>query len=205
MAIGDDFSVATNGNIRYTGSGSNYTVLELHRYLQGLADDAQAAGDDLVDITSSTPSDRSTDQIITLNSPYNIDDTAARHLYDGSITQSGGNDVYSGLRVVGTVVSGTEPMIVQDNKVLPPYWGTGINADAANLIIMRILVKSRSGGADIDGKRIRVLSRELGDQYKEFPVTLGLANSVAAISTGVDLNNASSDATIQGWTSITNT
>jgi hypothetical protein len=188
MAIADDVSVAVSGNIRYTGSTPNYTVLELHRYLQGLADDAQASGDDLVDITSTTPSDRSTDQIITLNSPYNIDDTLARHLYDGSITQDGGNTVYSGLRVVGTVVSGTEPMIVQDNKVLPAWWGTGVNADAANLIIMKILVKTRSGGADIDGKRIRVLARELASQYKEFPVTLGLANSVAAISTSTDLS-----------------
>ena len=32
MAIADDFSVATSGDIRYTGSGTNYTVLEFHRY-----------------------------------------------------------------------------------------------------------------------------------------------------------------------------
>jgi hypothetical protein len=204
MAIADDFKVLTNGDIRYVGTTPNYTVLELHRFLAGLADDAQAAGDDLVDITTITPSDRSTDQIVTLNAPYNIDDTAARHLYDGSITQAGGDTIYSGLRVLGTVVAGTEIMIVQDNKVLAPYWGTGINADAANNIIMRLLIKSRSGGADIDGKRVLTLARDLGKQYREFPVTLGLANSVSAISTATDLNNANTDTTIQGWTSIVN-
>ena len=91
MAIADDFSVSTTGDIRYTGSGANYTVLELHRFLQDLADDAQASGNDLVDITVDTPSDRSTDQIITLNAPFNIDDAAARHLYDGSIEQDDGD------------------------------------------------------------------------------------------------------------------
>jgi hypothetical protein len=205
MAIADDFSVAVNGDIRYTGSGTNYTVLQLHRFLQDLADDAQSSGDDLVDITTDTPSDRSTDQIIALNSPYNIDDTAARHLYDGSVSQDGGNTLYSGLRVLGSVVAGTEIMVVQDDKVLPAYWGTGINEDTANAIIMRLLVKSRADGADIDGKRILVLARELGDQYREFGVTLGLANSVAAISTAADLNNETADSTIEGWSTIANT
>ena len=99
MAIGDDFSVATNGDIRHTSGTNTYTVLELHRWLQGLADDAAASGNDLVDITSTTPSERSTDNIITLNSPYNIDDDASEYLYDGSISQNGGDDLYSGLVV----------------------------------------------------------------------------------------------------------
>ena len=39
MAIADDFTVSSAGDIRYTGSDTWYTVLELHRFLQGLADD----------------------------------------------------------------------------------------------------------------------------------------------------------------------
>ncbi len=204
MAIADDFSVAVNGNIRYTGTGSNYTVLEFHRYLGALMDDAQAAGDDLADITTDTIDERSTDQILTLNSPFNIDDTAAQHLYDGSITQKGGNERYSGLRVLGSVVAGTEILIIQDDKVLPAYWSTGINVDATRSIIMQLLIKSRTGGADIDGGRIITRAADFGFQYKEFPVVLGLANSVSALSTEDDLNNDKSDATIQGYTDIAN-
>lgn len=203
MVIATDISVTVAGDFRWTGDGSTtHTVLAFHRYIGALMDDAQAAGDDLLDITSETASDRSTDQIITLNSPYNIDDTLAEHLFDGSITQNGGDDVYSGLSVVGTVVSGTQPMLVQDDKALASYWGEGINSDAANLIIMKVMIKSREGGADIDGKRIKLLSRELGDQYREFPVTLGLANSVGAISNQADLNNTTAEATIEAWTII---
>jgi hypothetical protein len=206
MSIADDISIAINGDIRHTGDGSTYyTVLALKNFLGALLDDAQAAGDDLADITTDTIYERSTDEILTLNSPYNVDDTLIEHLYDGSITQNDGDDVYSGLYVVGVVESGTEPMIVQDNKVLVPYWGTGINADAAENVLMKLMVKSRSGGADINNKKVRVLARRFGDSYAEFDVTLGLANATAAIFTADDLNNEKSAVTIEGYTSIVNT
>ena len=60
-------------------------------------DDAAASGDDILDITDATASERSTDNIITLKAPYNIDDTAAQHLYDGSIIQAGGDTIYDGI------------------------------------------------------------------------------------------------------------
>lgn len=44
MAIGDDFSVATNGDIRYTGTTTNYTVIAFHRWLGDLMDDALWTG-----------------------------------------------------------------------------------------------------------------------------------------------------------------
>jgi hypothetical protein len=205
MAIADDISVAANGDIRYTGSSTNYTVIEFHRFLQDLADDALASGDDLLDITDETPSERSTDNIITLNSPYNIDDTLAQHLYDGSVTQADGDTVYSGLVVVGSVETGTELQIVQDDKIIHNYWTTGINADAGANILLRLMVKTRQFGADIDGKRLRVQARELGDTYSEFLLTAGLGNSTAAIFTSADLNNQTAEGTISGWSSIVNT
>lgn len=205
MAIADDISVAVNGDIRWTGTSATYTVLEFHRFLQDLADDASASGDDLIDITSATPSDRSTDNIITLQGTYNIDATLAEHLYDGSISQSGGDDLYSGLVVVGAVESGTQLQIVQNNSLLTNYWGTGLNADAGNNILLRIIVQTRSGGTDIDGKRLRVQARELGDTNAEFLLTAGLGNATAAIFTSTDLNNQTAAGTIATWTDITNT
>jgi hypothetical protein len=205
MAIADDFSVAVNGDIRYTGTTTNYTVLELHRFLQDLADNASSSGDDLHDITDSTSSDRSTDNIITLNSPYNIDDTAAEHLYDGSITQAGGDTIYAGLEVLGTVETGTQLQIVQDNALLTNYWTTGINVDAANNIILRMIVKVRVDGADIDGRRIRIQAREFSDSYAEFGVTMGLGVNAAAISTSPDRNNETAAGTVATYDQFSNT
>lgn len=218
MAItATDVSVAVNGDIRWTGGATpNYTVLELHRFLQDLADDAQASGDDLVDITSSTPSARSTDNIITLNPPYNIDDTMAEHLYAGSITQAGGDTVYSGLRVLGAVnTAATQLMVIQDGDLYQftttdtaPFWGTqatgGYNGNAAAGILMRILVKSRENGADFDGKRVRVQARPWGDTYDFFNVTLGQGESVAAISTTPDGQNDTAQGTVTLYADVLN-
>src|SRR3989338_1919033 len=207
-----DVSIDASGNIRWTGAATTnkHTVLEFIQYLMDKQDDAQAAGGDLLDITVDTPFNRSTDQILTLNSPFNIDDTFATHLYDGSVAQTeptlGGNTLYSGLGVIGPVESGTEYMIIQNGKVLPAFWGTGINPEAApSLVFSRHLVKSKYAGSKIDGQRITVLARELGDQYRRFPVTLGTGNSVAAIGNGADIFNTNTDATIAGWTTIANT
>jgi hypothetical protein len=221
MAIGDDFSVAVNGDIRHTSGTTNYTVLALHRWLQDLADDAQASGNDLVDITSSTPSERSTDNIITLINNYNIDDDAAQYLYDGSITQTGGDTVYSGLQVLGAVNStasgdSTQLMIVQDNDFYlytpspytSPFWGDqsagGYNGDAASGILMQCMIKSREFGADIDGQRIRVQARHWGDTYDFFNVTLGQGVSVAAIGTTPDAQNTTAQGTVTVWSDVLN-
>jgi len=208
MAIADDFTVAVNGDIRHASGTTRYTVLALHRWLQDLADQAQGSGNDLLDITSATPSARATDNIITLNAPYNIDDAAAEYLYDGSITQSGGDVVYSGLVVVGSVYGATTLQVVQDNVLYDtdsPFWGTGINTDPAANILCRMLIKTRTAGADVDGKRVRVYAREWGATFAEFEVTMGLGNSVAAIFTSQDLNNMTASVTVAGWTTITNT
>lgn len=191
------------------GDGSGpYTVLELHRFLQDLADADSSSGDDLLDITSATPSDRSTDNIITLNSPYNIDDAFAQHLFDGSILQDGGDEQYSGLVVVGAVFGTTTLQVIQNNKLYngdTPFWGTGLNPVPADSILSQFLVRVRTGGSDIDGKRLRVFAREWGETFAEFSVTMGLGNSTAAIFTVEDLNNATAIGTVEGWSGITST
>ena len=208
MAIGADFSIASNGDIRHVSGTDTYTVLAFHRWLQDLADQQQAVAGDILDITSVNPSTRATDNIITLNAPYNIDDAAAEYLFDGSIEQAGGDTMYSGLVVVGSVAGTTTLQVVQ-NKLLydtdTPFWGTGLNADAAANILTRMLIKTRTAGADIDGKRILVYAREWNHTFAEFSVTMGLGNSVAAIFTSTDLNNQTIVGDVAGWTGISNT
>lgn len=206
MAIGDDFSIAANGDLRYVGAGATYTVIAFHRWLGDLMDDAQAVGNDLLDITSATASERATDNLITLNSPYNIDDHAARFLYDGSIVQATGATIYDGLVVLAP--QGTHVQVVQNGKVVTPnFWTTGLNADSTQGISHRFLVKVRTGGADIDGRRLIVQSREWSKTFGEFK-SAGTArgNNVFAPPAGAtDLNNQTAIATVKGWTTITNT
>jgi len=212
-AINDaDVSINAAGDIRWTGAATTnrHTVLEFIQWLMDKQDDDQAVGDDLLDITVDTPFNRSTDQIVSLNWPFNIDDTFAAHLYDGSVEQAlSANEPlgerWSGLEVLGPVETGTEYMIAQAGKILPAFWGTGINSPGGgSLVFSRHLVKSVNGGALIDCGRIVVLARTLGDGYRRFPVTLGTANSVAAIGNGADIFNTTVDGTLAAISDIVN-
>ncbi len=215
--VATDWTIAANGDIRYTGadhgvaSNSYATVIEFHRWLQGLADDPTASGDDLLDITDTTPSDRSTDNIITLNAPYNIDDNAAQHLYDGSIIQSGGDTIYDGIVNFGNSVWIN---ILQDGALISDdFWNETPDGQSAGTfngdggaISHRFMVKVRDGGSDIDGRRLLGMSREFGYTYAEFSIAgSSRGNNVLALSESSDLNNATAEGTVSGWTGITNT
>ncbi len=203
MAIQDDFSISASGDIRYTGLSSNYTVIEFHRWLGDLMDDAQASGNDILDITDSTASERSTDNIITLNSPYNINDATAQHLYDGSIIQDGGDTIYDGIVVIAN--QGAPLEIIQNGTKATNFWGTGLNADPAQGYSHRFMLKVRTGGADIDGRRIIAQTRSLGFTYSQFPINgTARGNNVAALTYATDLNNATALSAIATWTTITN-
>lgn len=213
MAIADDFSIAANGDIRYTGTTANYTVLAFHRWLQDLADDADTAvSGDIMYIVEETPSARSTNNIITLVNGYNITATEAQHLYDGSITQGSGitEEKWQGLVVVGAVVSGTSIQIVQadatplEGAIFTNFWDSVPNADAANNILLRIMVKTRDAGLDINQRRLIVQAREFNDTYAEFLVQMNDGNNVAALFTSDDLNNDTAAGTVDAYDKFTN-
>jgi len=208
----------STGNIRYIGAdhdgtaGSNgrttptyATVIEFHRALQDFADDASSSGDDQLDITDDNPSDRSTDNIITLLGSYNIDDAASEHLYDGSIIQSSGDVIYDGI-----VNFGNAPTIqvVQNGTVIADDWwnndpqgnSLGLNSDPNGGISHRFMVKVRTGGADTDGRRLLGLSRDYGFTYAEFAISAtSRGNNVLALSRATDLNNATASGTVAAY------
>jgi hypothetical protein len=212
MAIADDFTVTVAGNIRAIGTPSqNWPVIDLHRWLQDIADDEfPAVALDILDITSQTPSERSTDNIINLINGYNIDDDAAEYLFGGSITQDGGDTKYSGLKVLGAVNdTNTQLMVIQNDEYYrytatpaAPYWGDqsggGYNGDAVGGVLMRVMLKTRTAGVDLDLKNVRVQARAWGDSYDFFNVTLGDGEAVAAIGTTPDAQSIAIG-TVQGW------
>lgn len=204
MAISSDFSInRVTGDIRHVSGTTKYTVIELHRWLQDEADDASYTSDDEIDITDPTPSERSTDNIITLINGYNIDDITSQFLYDGSIIQDDGDIIYDGILVFAT--PGMRLEIIQNGALATNFWTTGVNADAANGISHRFLLKVRDGGTDIDGRKLIGITREFGYTYSEFKINgTSRGNNVLALSYSQDLNNATSSATVATWTGINN-
>jgi hypothetical protein len=218
MPIASDFEIQNDKDIRYIGaahaaSGAGYyTVLEFHRWLQDLADDASASGDDLMDITRDTPSDKSFDTIINLINGYNIDDTAAEHLYAGSILQTNGDVIYDGIQIVAN--AGVHVEIVQNGAIIAnDFWNSipfgssnkGLSPDATTGVAARFMVKVRTGAADIDGRRLLFQTREWGFTYSEFKVPgTGRGINVVPLTYAVDLNNQTASGTVATWTTITN-
>jgi hypothetical protein len=205
MAIGSDFEIQNDKDIRYTGVGPNYTVLELHRWLQDRADDASSSSDDYMDITRDTPSDKSFDTIINLINSYNIDDTTAQYLYGGSIIQDAGNTIYDGLQVLAP--SGMYLSIMQSGILATPnFWTSTLNPDPPNGISHQFMLKVRSNGFDIDGRRLVATTREWGKTFLEFKIngTARGVNVMAFTGWADDLNNTTASGTVAAYTTIGN-
>lgn len=183
MAIGTDFSI-TGGDIRHVSGTTVYTVLDLHQWLQDLADDANSTGDDAVSILTANPSKldgpRSAIKPMVLNliNGFNIDDTAAQYLNFGSIQQDGTNVLYTGVKSIGSPLVAASPIyIVQNNSKLTSFWPNGH---------IQVLVKGKTGGTLIDNGDIRVYSRKYGQTYADFAANLVAGGEQpAAISTSV--------------------
>lgn len=222
MAIGTDLSVSAAGVIDYIGAAHGatgagyYTVLELHRWAGGLMDDAQASGNDLLDITSLTASERSTDNIVTLKAPYTITATLSEHLYDGSIIQEADGTIWDGLVVIaapdmdlqiqqnGAIIANDFwNTVVFDDGGINPNGYKGLNRDQPNGISHRFMIKVNAAGTETDGRRLIGQTRVLGKTFSEFKINgTSRGNNVLALTYADDLNDTT-DAS--GRTTITNT
>jgi hypothetical protein len=130
------WKVNTNKSIEYIGGDhgtatANYiSVLELHRWLMDIADDASVldhGDDDFMDITTINPSDKSFETIINLINGYYLLETggtpAVEFVYGGSIIQNPGTgeQFYDGVRVVST--RGVKVNVLQDEAFLTnDFW-----------------------------------------------------------------------------------
>jgi hypothetical protein len=177
-----EFSINAGGDIRTSASPQIHTVLELHEWLQSMADDANSTGDDTVSILTANPSKldgpRSAIKPMLLNllSTFNIDATAAQYFKFGSISQNSGADLYTGVKSIGSpLVAGSPIYIVQNAAKLTTYWPDGH---------IQILVKAITAGTPIDSGDIRVYSRKYGQTYGDFAANLiAGGEQPAAIST----------------------
>lgn len=192
MPIQDDFQISATGDIRRQAGASStvYSVLALHAWLQDLADDAAASGNDLVDILSPNPSRLDGPRDVAVASrlnllasgavSFNLDDDAAQYVNFGSVKQSAAAVQYSGLKTIGGIVAASPVYVVQNGSKLTKFWPDGH---------VQILVKVRTGGTLIDSGNVTAFSRKWGQSYSHFDVNLSAGGeSNAALSTAIDAN-----------------
>ena len=157
MAMVDaDWSVdRATGNIRYigddhtlsAGTPSYATVIQFHRWIQEFADneafDSGGADTDNVevDIIDKNPSNRSTDNIVTLVNGFNVDATAIEHLYDGTIIQGTGPTEERWDGIVNFGNANAHIQILQNGTVIADdFWNygheAGTHTGAANAAVL---------------------------------------------------------------------
>jgi len=214
--VAADWSITrSTGDIRYIGdthggaSPSYVRGIELHRALQDFADNELSSGDDELSIIDQTPSDRGgVDTNITLLNGFNIDDASAEHIYDTSITQANGDEIYDGIQVFGN--SDVVNVIQNGALIVNDFWNEAsmiaATSDATSSTSHRFMVKVRTGGVDIDGRRLIGTQREYGTQYTEFVIGGGTnrGNNVLALTANPDNNNNTASGTVAGYTDIIN-
>lgn len=217
------WQVTVGKAIEYTGpahglTGANYvTVLELHRWLQDLADAESISGDDYMSITIANPTDKKFDTIIQLLNGFTLGTTttpADEYIYGGTIIQgSGGTEViWDGISVISS--PGVVVNVIQNNTVIAnDFWnnipfGTGVNGinpDSANGLAMQFMIKVKTGGAFTDNGSLIFTTREWGKTFSEFRIpATGRGKNSVPLTYANDLNNATTIGTIAALGDITN-
>lgn len=209
MAItASDFSVASNGDLRSIAGSAVYTALELHAWLQDLADNPAPTADDQVSILGANPSELAGKRnalrpmAVTLLNGINVDDATSRRFKFGSLEQQNGQVLYTGLKTIGTVPGDASIYIVQNNAKInggTKWWPAGP---------IQTMVKAKTAGALIAGNTVAgvaqaagyatVFARQFGRTYSHFDVDLGPGSEQqAALSVSTDPNIALSSAQAQ--------
>lgn len=190
MAItASDFEIQTDGDLRSVSGAGVYPVLDLHAWLQDLADNAASSGDDNVSILGANPSElagkrnASRPTALTLLNGINIDDATSQRFQFGSIEQGGGAVLYTGINTIGSGLAGRSHYVVQNGSKYnsgTKWWSAGP---------VRALFKVKNAGALIDSGLVTVYSREWGYSFSHFDVDCSAGSEqVAALSVAADAN-----------------
>lgn len=201
------FKVAATGAITYISGTHTFHVKWINRALQKIAWDYLISGDDEVNLSFPNPSkEEALGKIVTLydhttdfSVNYTVTDTVMQYHFGGSVSQNGGDDIYYGLQVLGSSTTAVPLKIIQNAVELTSHWGTGKNQTDSNTQL-RIMIKGRSGGVDIDNLLVIVKASTWFETYAVWETTLQLGESVASISTDADPQNTTALVTVQAYT-----
>ena len=106
-------------------------------------------------------------------------------------SDNSGETLFSNPYTLGTLEGTPQLYIYQDGSKVAEWWGTGH---------FDILIKTMEHGADIDSKAITVFGRNWTDTDTVFPITLTTAGQNAVpLGTADDLNNQTTEATVEDW------
>ena len=184
-----DFSIDVSGNLRSVAGAAVYSVLDVHQWLQDLADNPGPLADDNVSILGANPSELAGKRnaarpaALTLLGSLNIDDATSQRFNFGSIEQAAGAVLYTGINTIGSGLAGRSHYVVQNGAKYnagTKWWPAGP---------VRALFKVKAAGALIAAGQVTVFSREWGYSFSHFDVDCSAGSEqVAALAVSADSN-----------------
>ena len=200
MAITNtDFAISAGGAITQVGGSTVYDVLDLHQWLQDLADNPSATLDDNVSILGANPSqlagkrNAARPSALTLLPTITINQQVSQRFKFGSIEQGSGAEMWTGINTIGSGLAGRSHYVVQTNA----KYNSGTKWWAAGPV--RALFKVKTGSALVAGNTVAgtaqadgtvtVFCREWGYTYSHFDVDCSAGSEqVAALAVSADSN-----------------
>lgn len=138
---------------------------------------------------------------------FGAKDNDHKFIYDGSFTDSANNLLWSNVKSIGSLQSGTGIYIVQGTEAadaaLTSWWPDG-NIDVLIKVQDGTFIQSTDDTAtNVDGA-VWIFAREYGDLYDHFFADLSNGGqNIVALSTLTDLNNQTASGTVATYTDIT--
>ena len=199
--------VASTGAITDDTTVDTFHVYWIHRSLQKIVYDLVASGNDDPNLSYPDPSTQAAvGKIITLKNHttdyavnYTVTDTVMESHFGGSVSQNNGDDIYYGLKIPGTVAVPMPIKVLQNHTVLTSHWGNGKN-QTDSTTLARIMVKGRSGGADIDNLIVNGRLDTWGHTFAGWETKLELGEAQAPMSSSADPQNTTTLGTVQAYT-----
>ncbi len=200
------FKVASTGAITFVSGTDTFHVKWIDRSLQKIVYDFLISGDDEVSLSYPNPSkSEALGKIITLydhttefNVNYTVTDLVMESHFGGSVSQNGGDDIYYGLKIVGKAAIPMPIKVIQDHGTLTSHWGNGKNQTDSNTLA-RIMVKGKDTGVEIDNLVVNVKLDTWEYTYAVWATKLELGEAQASVSSDVDSQNTTLQATVEAY------
>jgi hypothetical protein len=156
--------------------------------------DAMAVFDDAAQMNDLIPLRADTPTLYTLINGWTFTTDSIQYLTSAALQDSSGDNVWTNVQTLGSIVSGTTLYIEQNGAV---FWTAGTTGH------INMLLKTRSGGSDIDGQNFKVYARKFQQEYSSFATTGGAIVSNCPLATKPDSQLDIAQATIDAYTGLT--
>lgn len=143
--------------------------------------------DDLIPLRADTPT------LFTLINGWTFSTTSIQYLTSASLQDSAGDNIWTNVQTLGTIVAGTTLYIEQDGSVVYTAPSTGH---------INILLKTKDSGTEIAGQVFKVFARLFQKEYSSFSTTGGAIVSNVPLSTKSDAQLDIASATLDAYTGL---